>query len=517
MRKIRFLIVSLAMYLTLISGISAQTTEFSYQGFVTDNNAAANGNYDLEFRLFTVETGGTVVGTQIRLNVPVTNGIFSVALDFGSFPNSDRYLEIGVKPAGGGSFTYLAPRSKVLSTPYATNAINAQSALSADNAANATNATNATTAQNALQLGGISPDGFIRNSVSQQAASNFNISGAGTVGGLFTGNTISATTQYNFANTGRIMAKFGVNNLYVGTLAGNANGGIQNTMLGDGAGRDNTGNENVLVGFVAGQNSTTGSNNSFFGSKVGLANTFGGSNAFFGAFAGDTNTTGSNNTIIGTLADVGSNNLTNAIAIGHRAFVESGNSLVLGSVNGKNGAIADTKVGIGTTTPNTPLDIESEIVGNPSLRITNYGNQVAITGRSSGGTRSAPTSPLNGDRLLTIQADGYESAAGSFSTGAKIEFTATSEWIAGRRDTAINFYTDFFPPFESPRMTITEQGDVGIGNTSPDQKLDVNGNVRIGVTTGVSDVSKTATALLLPESAHPISDSRRISHRLTKF
>mgnify|MGYP000184389484 CR=1 FL=1 len=39
-------------------------------------------------------------------------GVFTVQLDFGvdAFPGANRFVEIGVKPAGGGSYTTLAPR-----------------------------------------------------------------------------------------------------------------------------------------------------------------------------------------------------------------------------------------------------------------------------------------------------------------------------------------------------------------------------------------------------------------------
>jgi hypothetical protein len=50
-------------------------------------------------------------------------------------------------------------------------------------------------------------------------------------------------------------------------------------------------------------------------------------------------------------------NLTNATAIGANASVTQSNSLVLGSINGVNGATADTSVGIGTTAPAERLHV----------------------------------------------------------------------------------------------------------------------------------------------------------------
>jgi hypothetical protein len=87
-----------------------QTTTFTYQGQLTDAGAAANGNYDLQFALFDAASGGTQIGSTLaRASVAVSNGVFTVQLDFGvsAFPGSDRFLEIGVRPArtsscGGG-------------------------------------------------------------------------------------------------------------------------------------------------------------------------------------------------------------------------------------------------------------------------------------------------------------------------------------------------------------------------------------------------------------------------------
>src|SRR4051794_10456629 len=86
--------------------VSAQTTEFTYQGSLKDGVNAANGNYDLEFKLFNLVNGGAQQGgTLQRLSVPVADGIFSVLLDFGAgtLPGADRFLDIAVRPSGGGA------------------------------------------------------------------------------------------------------------------------------------------------------------------------------------------------------------------------------------------------------------------------------------------------------------------------------------------------------------------------------------------------------------------------------
>jgi hypothetical protein len=83
---------------------------------LNDNNQVANGNYDFEFKLFTALTGGTQDGTSREvLNVAVSNGVFTVLVDFGAgaFPGADRFLEIAIRPAGGGAFTTLTPRQQI--------------------------------------------------------------------------------------------------------------------------------------------------------------------------------------------------------------------------------------------------------------------------------------------------------------------------------------------------------------------------------------------------------------------
>jgi hypothetical protein len=524
--------------------ITAQSTSFTYQGHLDDGNAAANGNYDFEFRLFDASSAGNQQGsTAQRLNVVVANGIFTVQLDFGnSFPGPDRFLEIAVRSGGGPSFTSLSPRQQLASAPYAVKSL---ASATADMAANA------------AQLGGLASsqyvqtndsrlsdartptagsNSYVQNSLAQQVGASFNVSGNGTAGGTLSGNAVNASTQYNiggqrilsiggssnlfagagtgfsittgnnnsfvganagstdsagslnsffgsnagqanvsggnnsffgyhsgFNSTGNNNSFFGSNagtnnstgfnnsifgkdagfnsgasnnNAFFGYIAGfnNSTGnfnsffgqgsgqsntsGTSNTFLGNTAGRDNqAGNQNTFVGSNAGLNNTNGVNNTFVGESSGGNNDSGGGNAFFGKSAGDTNVTGSNNTAIGVNADVLNSNLTNATAIGYQAGVGQSNSLVLGSINGVNGATSDTKVGIGTIFPSERLTIETAS--------NSYGwvhTQGTITmGSYVGGTGAQPfggwigtktNHPLsfftnNGGAAMTLETSGF--------------------------------------------------------------------------------------------------------------
>ncbi len=182
----------------------------------------------------------------------------------------------------------------------------------------------------------------------------------------------------------------GSDNAFFGWSAGSANTtGFNNAFFGVNAGQTNfTGIENAFFGRSAGSANTTGSQNAFFGQAAGQMNTTGGSNAFFSASAGLSNTTGSNNTIIGRSANVGAGNLTNATAIGALAQVNTSNSLVLGSINGVNGATADTLVGIATTAPLDRLHVAGNIrVGTGTTGCVRDADATVIAGTCSSDAR----------------------------------------------------------------------------------------------------------------------------------
>ncbi len=97
-------------------------TAFTYQGRLTDGGSAATGTYDLQLVLFDAALGGIPMGpTLLRDDVAVTNGLFTVSLDFGpGFTGSRRWLEIGVRPgASTGAYTTLSPRQELSPSPNA--------------------------------------------------------------------------------------------------------------------------------------------------------------------------------------------------------------------------------------------------------------------------------------------------------------------------------------------------------------------------------------------------------------
>ena len=105
-------------------------TGFTYQGQLKQSSAPFSGNCDFQFTLWDDPTAGAqVTGAVSKPNMAVNRGVFTVPdISFGissnplyqSFSGAARWLQIAVRcPAGGGSYTTLAPRQALTATPYA--------------------------------------------------------------------------------------------------------------------------------------------------------------------------------------------------------------------------------------------------------------------------------------------------------------------------------------------------------------------------------------------------------------
>ena len=380
------LFFSLILFVVIFvpSLVFAQTNEFTFQGRLNDGSMPASGNYDLQFGLYPSVSGSFALGIRERFGVPVSNGSFTVSLDFPatSFSGADRYLEISVKPAGGGTYTLLTPRQRITSSPYAVQSLNAK---------NAENAVTATTATNSTQLGGFAASEYIqrtdprltddrsplpgsayyiRNTTTQQTAnlnvngsstfgSNLTVNGSGTFGGNLTVNgTLTAnlpagdtsyiqngttaqvgTTNFNISGNGtanNFSASFfnATTNFRIGGQRVVSVIAPNNTYVGIGTGLSSAGADNSFFGFNAGGANGLGNDNSFFGSDAGGVNNDGIENSFFGSDTGDSNISGDANSFFGRSAGTANISGSNNTFLGQSAGVAntsgSGNT-VLGS------------------------------------------------------------------------------------------------------------------------------------------------------------------------------------------
>jgi hypothetical protein len=104
------------------------TSTFTYQGQLKNGSSVVNNTAcQMAFRLYDDPSASTnLIGSPITSTVPVTNGLFTVGLNFGSsaFDGNGRWLDIQIINCGSG-FAQLTPRQSLTAAPYALFANNA--------------------------------------------------------------------------------------------------------------------------------------------------------------------------------------------------------------------------------------------------------------------------------------------------------------------------------------------------------------------------------------------------------
>ncbi|HUW14713.1 MAG TPA: hypothetical protein VM537_33645 [Anaerolineae bacterium] len=98
---------------------TAMGSAFTYQGQLKAGGNPVNDTCDMAFRLHDEASNGTQVGTAISTTVPITDGLFTVQLDFGAsaFDGDARWLGIKVKCPGDVGYGQLS-RQALTATPY---------------------------------------------------------------------------------------------------------------------------------------------------------------------------------------------------------------------------------------------------------------------------------------------------------------------------------------------------------------------------------------------------------------
>jgi hypothetical protein len=102
------------------AAVSGPGTAFTYQGYLTQSETPANGSFDLAFALYDDPEGGSQISSTISHTLTITDGLFTVELDFGSvFDGTPLWLEVGVRPAGDTDpATSLLPRQRLTPVPF---------------------------------------------------------------------------------------------------------------------------------------------------------------------------------------------------------------------------------------------------------------------------------------------------------------------------------------------------------------------------------------------------------------
>ena len=242
--------------------------------------------------------------------------------------------------------------------------------------------------------------------------------------------------------------------------------GTNNTAFGTAAMPVGTGTANTAVGNMAIEKLTTGTNNTAVGSEALGDNTLGGNNTAVGRLALAGNVSGNFNTAVGSnaLLNGGTRNtalgaqatasasLTNATALGANALVSASDALVLGAVDGQNGATTNTNVGIGITAPLSALHVSRGVSG-----ATITANAQLLVEDDANVYQQFLTPTANESGLL------FGNASGSIRSAIVFNNTTNTDGLQLR--TGGN----------TTRVAINAIGDVGIGTTAPEADLEVSG------------------------------------------
>lgn len=438
-------ILMAALSSLLTASLHAQSTAFTYQGRLDAGNSPASGTYDLSFSLYSVSTGsGQISSTITKSATPVTNGLFTVTLDFGNqFTGANRWLEIGVRTNGASVFDILSPRQALTSTPHAITAASVSGPVAASSLTGSV-PSSVLTSVPAGNLTGAVPSGALTSvpaasltgSVSDSRLSGNVALRAG--GNAFTGDQTIA------------------GNVGIGTATPNANLEVASPST-----AEIVASAHNSIALFAGQ---VANGSSASPSAVGLGNDL----AWFGGRGHD----GQNYS--GTRAAM--------ILSASQTWSPTAHGTELSLATTANNTTTRTErmrianngfVGIGTATPLAPLQVSG---GNPQIYVTATGGGFAqFIGESANGSPESPTAVTSGQDLAWFGAHGHDGSGYSATRAAMIMRTSQA-WSDTAHGTEVLFATTANnTTARAERMRITQDGRVGIGTSSPDALLTVNG------------------------------------------
>jgi hypothetical protein len=464
---------------TLCISASAQGTAFMYQGHLIETGNPANGLYDIRAGLYAASSGGALISALYTNSaVPVSNGLFTITMDFGDLFNGTPYwLQIGVRTNGAGAaFAPLSPRQELTPTPYAIFAEGANAAgLTGTISGNGGGLTNV----DAGTLGGLGAGSF------------WHLGGNSVTAGQFIGTTDSQPLDLYADNIRALRLILRTDSEGIYTNAPNVIGGssvnaASASYVGEtiGGGGGNMGTTSVF-------NSVNGDFGTISGGAANLVAAdfaiVGGGYGNIASFPGTTVGGGYQN-----IADSSYSTVSGGFgnhASGYQATTGggSGNSAT-GSGSTVGGGFNNAANGTYSTVPGGNANIAG---GYASFAAGQYAqtthNNTFIWGDGS----VDPFTGANFDDGFNVLASGgvfffhgvegvhidyLNQNNGAIDYGLHFGAGSSGEGMASKRTAGGNQYGLDFYTSSANRMSIANGGFVGINTTSPSQRLEVNGN-----------------------------------------
>ena len=279
----------------------------------------------------------------------------------------------------------------------------------------------------------------------------------------------ATTTGYNNNSFGSLTLSqntTGYNNNAFGyaSLGGNLTG-FNNNAFGYGTLATATAVQNNAFGYAALFSVTNGIRNTAVGDAAGYGITSGSNNLVLGTSTATNLNTGSNNILVGSGLNVPSSGQSNYLNIGGLIYGDTSTGVV----------------GIGTSVPNI----------GAALDMSGKTSSILLPTGTTGQRPGSPVAGMVRYNSTTTANEVYQGAAwGSILTDQStisntINLGSTATATSPRRsgEVGTGLYSDTASTVEiatggSERLRITSTGSVGIANTTPQQIVDVTGNVR---------------------------------------
>jgi hypothetical protein len=289
--------------------------------------------------------------------------------------------------------------------------------------------------------------------------------------GLGRVNGSEGSTNTFYGDSAGVAITDGTYNSFFGARAGNATTtGSNNSFFAAGAGGNNTsGAYNSFFGRDAGLNSTTANGNAFFGATSGTSNISGQFNAFFGADSGFSNNGGDYNVLIGAAAGfTNTNGFQNTFVGGKAGYFNT---------SGFSNAFSGYTAGYRNTSGNS----------NSSYGFNAGYYNTTGSGNSFIGSNSGPSNTVeNNNTFLGANSNGGSSITNATAIGYQSQVSQSNSLVLGSIS-GIN--------------GATSDTNVGIGTTTPDRLLVLEGTQALARFTRINESGSTFSSAFLFERA----------------